>query len=222
MRIFVAIFMLVTLLSGCSTQPPASPETVASTPTPIIIVVTVTIEPSQTSDLRVNGWETPPSEVLLMFDPDKPPPQLPPAAKFTETVAKRKFQFTQPSGFRFRDTSTGSLMENKEKTVMISLELLEHKGNGNAASFIPILLDGRMYKATGQPAEYDLAGYKGWIVDIESPAIFDNGIGQLIMVDIDLTNLFYTIGLAKPDHWELNGKQIFMDLIDSVTFPGFQ
>jgi hypothetical protein len=78
-----------------------------------------------------------------------------------------------------------------------------------------------MYKATGQAVEYELEGYTGWIIDIESPAIYDNGIGQLIMVDIDSSNIFYAIGLAMPNEWESTGKQVFMDVIDSVTFPGF-
>jgi hypothetical protein len=222
MRISFVISMMAILLSGCNTQVQNTPVIVVVTPTPISIIVTATPEPSPTPDLNVKGWETPPSEVLLIFDPATPHPQFPPAAKFTETVAKRKFQFPNPFGFKFRDTSYSSIMENKEKNIMISLVLFEHKGKANTADFISIVLDGKMYKATGQPTEYNLSGYKGWIVDIESPAIYDNGIGQLIMVDIDYSNLFYAIGLAKRNHWESNGKQIFMDVIDKVTFPGFK
>jgi hypothetical protein len=86
---------------------------------------------------------------------------------------------------------------------------------------MPMVLDGKMYQATGQAVEYDLEGHTGWMIDIESPAIYNNGIGQLIMVDIDVTNIFYAIGLAAPDQWESTGKQVFMDVIDSLTFPGF-
>jgi hypothetical protein len=222
MRIVVVLAMIVILISSCTTQVSSRPEIILDTPTPIVIVVTATPEPSSTPNLTVEGWETPPSEILLLFDPNTPHPQFPPASKFTETVAKRKFQFTNPSGFKFRDTSDGSLMENKEKNVMITLQLLEHQGNANTLGFLPIVLDGKMYQATGKPIEYDLAGYKGWVIDIESPAIYDNGIGQLIMVDIDSSNIFYAIGLAKPDQWESNGKQVFMNVIDSVTFPGFK
>ena len=218
MRIFV-ILMGAMLISGCVTQAPNTPVIDAITPTPIF--VTVTPELSPTPELNDKGWKTPPSEVLLMFN-STPRSQFPPAAKFTETVAKRKFQFNNPSGFKFLDTSYSSLMENKEKNIMISLELFEHKGKANTAGFIGIVLDGKMYKATGQPIEYDLFGYKGWIVDIESPAIYDDSIGQLIMVDIDSSNLFYSIGLAKRDQWESRGKQVFMEVINSVTFPGFK
>ena len=124
MRNIISIVVIVMLFSSCSTQVPPTPEVIRETPTPIVIVVTATLEPSSTPDLTVEGWETPPSEILLLFNPNTPHPQFPPASKFTETVAKRKFQFTNPSGFKFRDTSDGSLMENKEKTVMITLQLL--------------------------------------------------------------------------------------------------
>jgi len=220
MRVFV-VFMMAMLLCGCSsTQAQNTPVIIVITQTPI--VVTATPEPSPTPDLNVKGWETPPSEVLLMLNPKTPHPQLPPPAKFTEAVAKRKFQFANPPGFKFRDTSYSSLMENKEENILISLELFEHKGKANAAGFFGIVLDGKMYKAAGRPIEYDLSGYKGWVVDIESPVIYDSGIGQLIMVDIDSSNLFYAIGLAKRDKWDLDGKQVFADIISSVTFPGFK
>jgi hypothetical protein len=216
MRYLVVIATLAILLSSCGSQPQSTPVVVVLTPT----IVVPTSQPSATPDLK--GWETPQSEILLMFEDGTPHADFPPAAKFTETVAKRKFQFTNPIGFKFRDTSYSSLMENKEKNVMISLELFEHHGKANTAGFIGIVLNGKMYKALGEPIPYDLSGYEGWIVDIESPAIYDGGIGQLIMVDIDSSNLFYAIGLAKPDEWESNGKQVFMDVLNSVTFPGFK
>lgn len=215
-----AILFLVAgiFISSCIT--PTTNTPIVPTVTSISIVITATSLPSSTPDLK--GWETPPSEVLLLYDPTKPLRNLPPAAKYTETVAERKFQFANPTGFKFRDTSYSSLMENKEKSIMISLELFQHKGKANAAGFLGVVLDDKMYEPTGEPEAYNLAGYKGWIVGIESPAIYDNGIGQLIVVDIDASNLFYAIGLAKHDQWESNGKQVFAAVISSVTFPGFQ
>ena len=218
MRTVVVTIIVAIFISSCSTQLQNTPTVVVETQTPI--APTAIIKPSTTPDLK--GWETLPAEVLLLYDPTTPHAQFPPAAKLTETVAKRKFQFNHPLEFRFFDTAHGSLMENKEKNIMISLELYEHNGKGNSAGFLGILLDGKMYKPISNPVAYTFLGYEGWIVNIESPAVYDHGIGQLIMVDIDSSNLFYAIGLAKPYQWKLEGKQAYYEVLNSITFTGFK
>jgi hypothetical protein len=189
------------------------------TPTPRIVIITNTPLPSSTPDLDApQVWETPPSEVLLNYDPTRVR-YLPPPAQFTETVAERKFQFIDPPGFRFRNTTTQSVMENSDESIMFFLEFFEHNGKANAAGFLMQLLKNeQLYKAIDNPQTYSLSGYQGWIVNIESPNTYEHGLGQLIVIDVDASNLFYAIGIAKPDRWESEGKQIYDGILNSLTF----
>lgn len=214
MRFFAAFLVMAFLLTGCAGRPQPASIVVAVTPTPIVETAT----PASTATPDPNEWVTPASEILLQFNPTA---QLPPPSVFTETVAKRKFQLTNPAGFKYKDSSHGSLMESKEQDVMILLELFDHQGKANALGYLDVLLDGQMYHATGKPVRYQLAGYEGWIVDVESPAIYGNAVGQLIIVDIDSANLFYAVGLARWDQWEPKGIRFFTEVIDSISFPGF-
>ena len=223
------IFILLTgiILSSCSATGVRTAAATSTTQPKIIFTATqVEVTPvpaagatqssSPTPDKQ--GWETPASEVLLMFNPTKSPM---PAAKYTETVAMRKFQFDQPEGFRFRDTSYSSLIKNKEKTVMIALELFEHKGKANALGFLSVMVNEKLYSAVDSPVPYQLGAYQGWIINVESE-LYENGEGQIIMVDIDDSNLFYAIGLGNAHTWETNGKQIFTEVVNSISFPGFE
>src|SRR3990172_3382652 len=200
------------LLSGCASQSQITPIIVYVTTTPR--VVTAEPAPSSTQDLSTPGiWETPASDVLLNYNPDIP---FPPPAFFTQAVADRKFRFSQPPGFRFRDTSYSSLMENRERNLLIHLELLEHGGKANATGFLSVALDGQTYRATSVPTLYSLGEFSGWIADIESPVIYNTGIGQIIVVDVDASNLFYAIGIAKACQWQGKGKLIFENVVSSV------
>lgn len=227
-RFITLVCILGLLIIGCRSQVENTPvqsspivvvitKVITSTPhTTVILQPSLTPQPTPTEGLMV--WETPPSEILLNFNPTK---QVPPPAKFTETVAQRKFQFTHPIGFLFSDSSHGSLMENKEKSIIIQLELFDHQGKVNASESLNIMLDGKSYWATSEPEQYSLAEYTGLIVEVQTP-LMDNGIGQIIMVDVDSQNLFYAIGIAKEDKWEPEGQQIFMDVINSITFSDFR
>jgi len=216
------------LITSCGSQITGTPTPV----TPIVVVVTRVItwtprptatppptptpSPSATEGLMV--WETPASDVLLNFNPDW---SLPPPVKFTERVAQRKFQFMQPTGFKFEDTTTRSLMMDKDQNILISLEFFDHAESVNARAALEIFLDDKSYWATTKPQPYTLAGYSGWIVDIGSPML-ENGIGQVIMVDINPQTLFYAIGLAKAEFWDPEGIKVYNDVVNSLIFPGFE
>ncbi len=227
----VLCLLLGVLIAGCSAPtplPPPTPEVVLVTATPKIVVITNTPRPTSTprpsptptTDM-LSLWETPPAEVLLNYN-DTYRHYLPPPIQFTETVEKRKFQFTDPQGFLFANSTEHSAMESKDRDLMLYLEIVDHKGKANALGFLHQMIKNEsLFKAVDFPQRYKLAGYRGWMVNIESPGTYETGVGQIIILDIDSSTLFYAIGIAKQDRWKAGGKRIYYQVLESLTFPGY-
>jgi hypothetical protein len=163
-------------------------------------------------------WLTPPTDVLLFYDPtQRPTPPLP--SKLTQTVGERKFQFENPEGFLFSDGSQSSIMRNKEDSMLISLNWLEHNGKANALGLLSLMLEDKdMYKVIEYPVEFSLGKYEGWLVKIQSPALFDNGLGQIIFVEINPNTVFFATVISEPGIWESEAKPIFERIISTLTF----
>ncbi len=163
-------------------------------------------------------WLTPATDVLLDYDPtQRPTPPLP--SKLTQMVGERNFHFENPEGFLFKDGSLSSLMKNKEDSILIFLQWFEFEGKTNARDFLSIMLDEEaMYKALENPVESSLGKYRGWSVNIQSPTMFDNGLGQIIIVNINPSTVFYATVISKAEIWESEAKPIFDRIISTLTF----
>jgi hypothetical protein len=163
-------------------------------------------------------WLTPPTDVLLNYDPtQRPTPPLP--SKLTQTVAERKFHYENPEGFLFNDGSLNSLMRNKEDNIQIFLQWFEHEGKTNARDFLSIMLnEEEMYKVIENPVKFSLGKYRGWLVNVQSPAIYDNGLGQIIIVDINPSTIFLATIISKAAIWESEAKPVFDRIISTLTF----